>query len=137
MATGLPKLSNAGKTRVRRARKPKQSFVEMAGNKALGVLETVGEGLSSATLYPLTNAIMAFQDNKSIPESIVKGVKGEGVSTEKPETYTGVLKRLGADPKAIGTKVVAGGLNLVADPINALFPGRPFAFAFVIVNVGL
>lgn len=93
------------------------------GDRAMGALEYAGEKMSDATLYPLTNAIQALTAGKPLGTAVESGFQGKDVSGEgEAKGYGGVLEQAGADPGALSTRIAAGAANVIADPMNAVFP---------------
>ena len=105
-----------------RKKKPKAPSPTI-GQRAMGALEYVGQKMSQATLYPLTNAMQALHKGKPLGKAVVSGFKGKDISGEgEAKGYGGVFEAAGADPKKMSTRIAAGTANVIADPINAFFP---------------
>jgi hypothetical protein len=111
--------SIGGSTRRKKPKAPTPTI----GQRAVGALEAVGEGLSRSTLYPITNAMQALHEGKPVTKAIISGFKGQDIGGEgEAKGYGGVLAAGGADPKKLSTRIAAGAANVVLDPINAFFP---------------
>lgn len=87
------------------------------GQRSLSALEWIADKLSRPQ-YALTSAITASMKGKGVLPAAYRGFAKP--TDEDKAAFSGVLKAYGADTKKLPTKIAAGALNFVVDPLLPL-----------------